>query len=340
METDPDLIKEYEALVGYLSSDPSDVKPLVTRMSYGPCFTRNDPLREPATFTGDIGLQHLKLFPYSFDSANQWNSNRIANHISPILYYFWPSTIEEGHRIKAGIRQHLERLKIDEKIIKQITGEGLNPSAKHGNDTDLGTLVLHAPHGVLSKIMDYMYNHFDIVLIILEGTRKKKRPEGDNITLDKRYQEDCWFFETMRCKWEKELEVDIDIATQLEADQETEEEARHEYARRQHDWQLTQGMAPMLPTVPPKSQLDRFLENVVSQASSNEYILGTELTSQDVYGQETTTTGSQPKPETAKDADKMEKLTKVIVEETPLPPTAAIVPQPMVRVEEREEESD
>uniref|UniRef100_A0A915HG84 Uncharacterized protein n=1 Tax=Romanomermis culicivorax TaxID=13658 RepID=A0A915HG84_ROMCU len=30
----------------------------------------------------------------------------------------------------------------------------------------------------------------------------KRRLEGDNITIDKRYQEDCWFFETRPCKWE------------------------------------------------------------------------------------------------------------------------------------------
>uniref|UniRef100_A0A915J735 Uncharacterized protein n=1 Tax=Romanomermis culicivorax TaxID=13658 RepID=A0A915J735_ROMCU len=63
----------------------------------------------------------------------------------------------------------------------------------------------------------------------------------------------------------------------------------------------------------------------------------TELTSQDVYSQETTTpdgepaepqiTLTQPKPEA-------KKLTKVIVEETPPPPIAASIPQPTARVEE------
>uniref|UniRef100_A0A915LBH6 Uncharacterized protein n=1 Tax=Romanomermis culicivorax TaxID=13658 RepID=A0A915LBH6_ROMCU len=89
------------------------------------------------------------------------------------------------------------------------------------------------------------------------------------------------------------MDIDIDIATQVKADQEREEEARCEYARREQAFQMVQGTALPLPSEPPKSQLERFLENVVSQASSNEYILGTELTSQDMYGQETTTPGSE-----------------------------------------------
>uniref|UniRef100_A0A915K3D9 Uncharacterized protein n=1 Tax=Romanomermis culicivorax TaxID=13658 RepID=A0A915K3D9_ROMCU len=129
---------------------------------------------------------------YEVLGTNQWNSNRIAIDISPILYYFWPSTIEEGRGIKADIWQHLEHLKIDEKVIKQITGEGPNPSAKHRNNTALGILVMHAPHGVSSKIMDYMYNCFNIVPIIFEETRAKRCNKGDDITLDKRYQEDCY----------------------------------------------------------------------------------------------------------------------------------------------------
>uniref|UniRef100_A0A915K1K0 Uncharacterized protein n=1 Tax=Romanomermis culicivorax TaxID=13658 RepID=A0A915K1K0_ROMCU len=180
---------------------------------------------------------------------------------------------------------------MDEKVIKRITGESPNPSAKHRNHTALGTLVMHAPHGISSKTMDYMYNRFGIVPVIFEETRAKRCIEGDNITLDKWYQDDCWFFKTTRCKWEN---VDIDIATQLKADQKTEEDAQRKCARRQQELQLEQCTSPMLPSIPPKSQLDQFFENVVSLASSNEYILGTELTSQDVYGQETTTTGSEP----------------------------------------------
>uniref|UniRef100_A0A915I077 Uncharacterized protein n=1 Tax=Romanomermis culicivorax TaxID=13658 RepID=A0A915I077_ROMCU len=271
---------------------------------------------------------------HSHNNANQWNSNRITNDISPILYYFWPSTVEEGCGIKADIPQHLERLKIDEKIIKRITGEGLNPSAKHRNDAALGTLVLHAPHGVSNKKQEQ------------KDVQKTTRWKWESLCLhDPFLLTNYNGNENLpRLVHLEELDVDIDIATQLRADQETEEEARHEYAMRQHESQLRQGTTPTLPTVPPKSQLDRFLANVVSQASSNEYILGTELASQDVYGQGTTTTGgepsepqstlTQPKPETTKDTDGMEKLTKVILEETPLPPIAASVPLPTARVEE------
>uniref|UniRef100_A0A915KU58 Uncharacterized protein n=1 Tax=Romanomermis culicivorax TaxID=13658 RepID=A0A915KU58_ROMCU len=39
----------------------------------------------------------------------------------------------------------------------------------------------------------------------------------------------------------EELDVDIDMATQLKDDKETQEEARREYARRQHELQLAQG---------------------------------------------------------------------------------------------------
>uniref|UniRef100_A0A915KLS7 Uncharacterized protein n=1 Tax=Romanomermis culicivorax TaxID=13658 RepID=A0A915KLS7_ROMCU len=202
METDPDLIREYEALGGYLSSDLSDTEPTTAQTSYAPRFTRNDPLQEPATFTGDIGLQHIKLFPYSFDSINQMNSSRIANNISPILYYFLPSTIEEGRQIKAEIQQHLQWLKIDNKLVKRITGDGPNPSTKHRNNTALGTLILHIPHSISNEKMDYMCNCFNIVPIIFEETGLKRRSEGDNITVDKRCQENCWFFETMHCKWE------------------------------------------------------------------------------------------------------------------------------------------
>uniref|UniRef100_A0A915J7E4 Uncharacterized protein n=1 Tax=Romanomermis culicivorax TaxID=13658 RepID=A0A915J7E4_ROMCU len=127
-ETDPDLIREYKALGSYLSSDPSDAKPRTAQSFYAPGFTCNDPLQDPVTFRGDIGLNHLKLFPYVFDSMNQTNLSRIANDISPILYYFWPSTVEEGQRIKAQIQQRLQHLKVDDKLVKQIIGDGPNPS--------------------------------------------------------------------------------------------------------------------------------------------------------------------------------------------------------------------
>uniref|UniRef100_A0A915JRV1 Uncharacterized protein n=1 Tax=Romanomermis culicivorax TaxID=13658 RepID=A0A915JRV1_ROMCU len=52
--------------------------------------------------------------------------------------------------------------------------DGPNPSAMHRNDTALGTLVLHAPHSVSNKVMDYMYNPFDIVPIIFEETQAKR----------------------------------------------------------------------------------------------------------------------------------------------------------------------
>uniref|UniRef100_A0A915IC57 Uncharacterized protein n=1 Tax=Romanomermis culicivorax TaxID=13658 RepID=A0A915IC57_ROMCU len=143
------------------------------------------------------------------------------------------------------------------------------------------------------------------------------------------------------------MDVDIDISTQVKADQEMEEEARCDYVRREQAFQMAQGTGPPLPSEPPKSQLNQFLENVVSQAWSNEYILGTELTSQDVYGQETTTPGgemnepgiqlTQPKAETAKESDDTEKLTKVIVEETPWPMVAASLPHSTARVEESDE---
>uniref|UniRef100_A0A915JLP4 Uncharacterized protein n=1 Tax=Romanomermis culicivorax TaxID=13658 RepID=A0A915JLP4_ROMCU len=107
METDPDLIREYKALGGCLLLDPSNAEPTTAQPSYAPRFMRNDPLQDPVTFMEDIGLDHLKLFPYVFDSTNQTNLSQIANDISPILYYFWPSTIEEGPRIKAEIQQHL-----------------------------------------------------------------------------------------------------------------------------------------------------------------------------------------------------------------------------------------
>uniref|UniRef100_A0A915HZ42 Uncharacterized protein n=1 Tax=Romanomermis culicivorax TaxID=13658 RepID=A0A915HZ42_ROMCU len=46
---------------------------------------------------------------------------------------------------------------------------------------------------------------------------------------------------------------------------------------------------------------------------------------------------TQPKPEATKDVEEAEKLTRIIVEETPPPPITATVSQPMARVEESEE---
>uniref|UniRef100_A0A915JNL8 Uncharacterized protein n=1 Tax=Romanomermis culicivorax TaxID=13658 RepID=A0A915JNL8_ROMCU len=110
------------------------------------------------------------------------------------------------------------------------------------------------------------------------------------------------------------MDIDIDIPTQVKADQETEEEARPEYTRREQAFQMAQG---------------------------------TELTSQDVYGQETTTLGGevtepriqlmQPKAEAAKEPEDTEKMIKVIVEETPPLMVAASVPHSTARVEESDE---
>uniref|UniRef100_A0A915KE86 Uncharacterized protein n=1 Tax=Romanomermis culicivorax TaxID=13658 RepID=A0A915KE86_ROMCU len=100
-ETDPDLIREYEALGGYLWSDPSDAEPTTAQPSYATHFTRNNPLQDPVMFIEDIRSNHLKLFPYVFDLINHPNLSRIAKDISPILYYFWPSTFEEGRKFKA-----------------------------------------------------------------------------------------------------------------------------------------------------------------------------------------------------------------------------------------------
>uniref|UniRef100_A0A915JC19 Uncharacterized protein n=1 Tax=Romanomermis culicivorax TaxID=13658 RepID=A0A915JC19_ROMCU len=170
----------------------------------------------------------------------------IVDTFSTNCRHYLITTIEEGHKIKADIRQHLECLKIDEKVVKGIIGDGLTPGAKHRNHIALGTLVIQAPHSLSNKTMDYMYNQFNIVPIIFEETRRKRPAKGDKITIDKHYQEDCWFFETKCCQWEgmslhdpflltayngdanlpriahlEESDVYIEIATQLKADQET-----------------------------------------------------------------------------------------------------------------------
>uniref|UniRef100_A0A915JTT7 Uncharacterized protein n=1 Tax=Romanomermis culicivorax TaxID=13658 RepID=A0A915JTT7_ROMCU len=72
---------------------------------------------------------------------------------------------------------------------------------------------------------------------------------------------------------------------------EAEEAARREYVRRQQEIKAAEGTAPTLPTESSKLQMDKFLQTVTSQASSDDYILGTELTSQDVYGPVATTPG-------------------------------------------------
>uniref|UniRef100_A0A915HS54 Uncharacterized protein n=1 Tax=Romanomermis culicivorax TaxID=13658 RepID=A0A915HS54_ROMCU len=156
--TDLAMWREYEALGSYLLSDPSDAEPVVAQTPYRPRFVGNDNLRKPMTFHDSVGLLHLKLFPYLFDSANISNANRVANKISPILYYFWLSTVKEGRKIKADICQHLELLKIDDKVVKRIIGDGPTPGAKHRNDVASATLVTQEPHSVANKTMDYMYN--------------------------------------------------------------------------------------------------------------------------------------------------------------------------------------
>uniref|UniRef100_A0A915J7R6 Uncharacterized protein n=1 Tax=Romanomermis culicivorax TaxID=13658 RepID=A0A915J7R6_ROMCU len=35
-----------------------------------------------------------------------------------------------------------------------------------------------------------------------EDSRGKRSAEGDNIAIDPRYDNNCWFFETTRCQWE------------------------------------------------------------------------------------------------------------------------------------------
>uniref|UniRef100_A0A915KS33 Uncharacterized protein n=1 Tax=Romanomermis culicivorax TaxID=13658 RepID=A0A915KS33_ROMCU len=66
------------------------------------------------------------------------------------------------------------------------------------------------------------------------------------------------------------------------ADKEAEEAARCEYTHRQQEIEAGLGNNPSLPTEQPESQLDKFLEMITSQPSSEEFILDTELTSQNV----------------------------------------------------------
>uniref|UniRef100_A0A915JJ78 Uncharacterized protein n=1 Tax=Romanomermis culicivorax TaxID=13658 RepID=A0A915JJ78_ROMCU len=71
--------------------------------------------------------------------------------------------------------------------------------------------------------------------------------------------------------------------------------------------------------------MEKFLETVTWQASSNEYILGTELTSRDVYGPATTTAGGDtikkktptlilPKAENAQATKEAAKPSVLVVE--------------------------
>uniref|UniRef100_A0A915JYR7 Uncharacterized protein n=1 Tax=Romanomermis culicivorax TaxID=13658 RepID=A0A915JYR7_ROMCU len=80
----------------------------------------------------------------------------------------------------------LEFLKVDDKGVKQIVGDGPMPGAEHRNDIALGTLITQAPHGLGNKTMEYMYNPFNIMPIIFEETRTKRPVMGNNITIDKR----------------------------------------------------------------------------------------------------------------------------------------------------------
>uniref|UniRef100_A0A915K8X8 Uncharacterized protein n=1 Tax=Romanomermis culicivorax TaxID=13658 RepID=A0A915K8X8_ROMCU len=83
--------------------------------------------------------------------------------------------------------------------------------------------------------------------------------------------------------------------------------------------------------------LDQTWQKVENQPSSDKYILGTKLTSQDVYGPISITTGSEtiqktstlmpPKSEATQETNKTEKPTVVIVEETPPPLQTTMVVQ-------------
>uniref|UniRef100_A0A915JIG3 Uncharacterized protein n=1 Tax=Romanomermis culicivorax TaxID=13658 RepID=A0A915JIG3_ROMCU len=179
--------------------EPPNVEPVVARTPYGHCFVWNDSIPEATTFCDGIRQQHLKLLPHLFNSMNIWSANRVANKISPILYYFWLGSFEQGGNLKSNIPQHLEHLRVDDKVVKRIIGEGPMPLSKRRNEIAMDSLMNQEPHGVSSQTTDDMYNCFDIVPIIIEDSRGKWSAKGDNISIDNRYDNNCWFFETTRC---------------------------------------------------------------------------------------------------------------------------------------------
>uniref|UniRef100_A0A915JN13 Uncharacterized protein n=1 Tax=Romanomermis culicivorax TaxID=13658 RepID=A0A915JN13_ROMCU len=242
------------------------------------------------------------------------------------------------------------------------------PTARRRNEIAMGPLIHQTLRDVSIGNTDFMYHHFDILPLIFEESRGKSHPEGDNITSDKRYNNNCWFFEKTHCQRESlflqhpllltnlnndmslpesqplELyDAELSEAIQVMADKDAEESAGREYLKRQQDVEAAQGKAPTLPTEPPKSQMDKFLETVPSQPSSNEYILGTELTSQDVYGLVTTSTGGEttgktstlipPKVESAQQSKEAVQPMVVIVEQPLQPPQSTAAA-------EKSEESD
>uniref|UniRef100_A0A915L2S3 Uncharacterized protein n=1 Tax=Romanomermis culicivorax TaxID=13658 RepID=A0A915L2S3_ROMCU len=186
----------------------------------------------------------------------------------------------------------------------------------------MGFRIDKEPHEATIGLIDFMFNQFTTVPLIFEDSRNKHCPEGGNITIDKCYADECWFFETTRCNWSKMflknlwllsdynrdinlsqvptlelVEGELSEVIQLMADKHAEETAECEYEKRIQEAEAAEGLAPSLPTGPPKSQLDKFLETMSSQTPSDKYILGTELTSHDVYGVQTTTPGGENKEE-------------------------------------------
>uniref|UniRef100_A0A915HGX3 Uncharacterized protein n=1 Tax=Romanomermis culicivorax TaxID=13658 RepID=A0A915HGX3_ROMCU len=107
------------------------------------------------------------------------------------------------------------------------------------------------------------------------------------------------------------------LALQVVADKEAEESARSEY-QRQQDAKAAKREAVTLPSVPAKSQLNKFLDTVTSQASSDEYILGMDITSQDVYCPMATTTGGMKGKQSRRNHPKM-KMLKLPMKR-PIPP--------------------